>query len=133
MTQAGVYGQRLGQGLRSKQAPVLITRSLHSAELAVTEVRNDEPTPDISGSLAAEDAYLLSLKLRDYPDCECWERPLCHQGGYSRRRDLSVRPQARSALCDRQAVSLALLLFAALGARQRCEATGRAAHWRAQL
>ena len=37
MTQAGVYGQRLGQGLRSKQAPVLITRSLHSAELAVTD------------------------------------------------------------------------------------------------
>ncbi|MCK1295735.1 MULTISPECIES: helix-turn-helix domain-containing protein [Bradyrhizobium] len=77
MTQAGVYGQRLGQGLRSKQAPVLITRSLHSAELAVTEVRNDDPTPDISGSLAAEDAYLLSLKLRDYPDCECWEEGRC--------------------------------------------------------
>ncbi|MET4480783.1 hypothetical protein ABIB66_005339 [Bradyrhizobium sp. F1.13.3] len=65
MTQAGVYGQRLGQGLRSEQAPVLITRSLHSSELAVTEVRNDDPTPDISGSLAAEDAYLVSLKLRD--------------------------------------------------------------------
>jgi AraC family transcriptional regulator len=77
MTQAGVYGRRLGQGLHSKQAPVLITRSLHSAALAVTEVRNDDPTPDISGSLAAEDAYLVSLKFRDYPDCECWEQGRC--------------------------------------------------------
>src|SRR3954451_6210885 len=77
MTQAGVYGQRLGQGFHLKQAPVLITRSLHSAALAVTEVRNDDPTPDISGSLAAEDAYLVSLKFRDYPDCECWEQGRC--------------------------------------------------------
>ena len=24
-----------------------------------------------------EDAYLVSFKLRDYPDCECWERGRC--------------------------------------------------------
>jgi AraC-like DNA-binding protein len=73
MTQAGVYGQRLGRGLHVKEAPVLITRSLRSAELAVTEVRNDAPAQEFSGSLPAEDAYLVSLKIRDYPDCECWE------------------------------------------------------------
>lgn len=73
MTQAGVYGQRLGRGLHLKEAPVLITRSLRSAELAVTEVRNDAPAQEFSGSLPAEDAYLVSLKIRDYPDCECWE------------------------------------------------------------
>jgi AraC-like DNA-binding protein len=73
MTQAGVYGQRLGQGLHLTEAPVLITRSLRSAELAVTEVRNDAPAQEFSGSLPAEDAYLVSLKIRDYPDCECWE------------------------------------------------------------
>jgi len=73
MTQAGVYGQRLGRGLHVKEAPVLIARSLRSAELAVTEVRNDAPAQEFSGSLPAEDAYLVSLKIRDYPDCECWE------------------------------------------------------------
>lgn len=77
MTQAGVYGERLGQGFHLKQAPALITRSLRSAELAVTEVRNDGPTTGLSGSLPAEDAYLVSLKFRDYPDCECWERGRC--------------------------------------------------------
>jgi AraC family transcriptional regulator len=74
MTQAGVYGQRLGRRLQLKDPPSLITRSLRSAELAVTETRNDDPVEGLSGSLPSEDAYLVSLKFRDYPDCECWER-----------------------------------------------------------
>jgi AraC family transcriptional regulator len=77
MTQAGVYGHRLGRRLQLQDAPSLITRSLRSAELAVTETRNDDPVPDLSGSLPSEDAYLVSLKFRDYPDCECWERGRC--------------------------------------------------------
>ncbi|WP_314947305.1 AraC family transcriptional regulator [Bradyrhizobium cosmicum] len=83
MTQAGVYGQRLGRGLHVKEAPVLVTRWLRSAALAVTEVRNDNPTLEFSGSLPAEDAYLVSLKLRDYPACECWE-----EGRYVTREDI---------------------------------------------
>jgi AraC-like DNA-binding protein len=75
MTQAGAYGQRLGQFLRLKDTPpALVARSLRSAELAVTETRNDNPVPGLSGSLAEEDAFLVSLKLHDYPDCEVWER-----------------------------------------------------------
>jgi AraC family transcriptional regulator len=74
MTQAGVYGQGLGRRFRLKDAPSLITRSLRSAELAVTETRDDDPVPGLSGSMPSEDAYLVSLKFRDYPDCECWER-----------------------------------------------------------
>ena len=78
MSQTGVYGQRLGQFLRLEQAPpALITRSLRSTELAVTETRNDAPLPGLSGSLTPEDAFLVSLKLHDYPDCELWERGKC--------------------------------------------------------
>jgi AraC family transcriptional regulator len=77
MTQAGVYGQKLGQRLRLEHAPALITRSLRSAELAVTETRNDAPVPGLSGSMPADDAYLVSLKFLDYPDCECWEGGKC--------------------------------------------------------
>ncbi|MCA6109775.1 helix-turn-helix domain-containing protein [Bradyrhizobium cenepequi] len=77
MAQAGVYGRRLGRRLQLKDAPSLITRSLRSAELAVTETRNDDPVEGLSGSFPSEDAYLVSLKFRDYPDCECWERGRC--------------------------------------------------------
>ena len=73
MNRSGVYGQRLGRLLRAEQASALTTRSLRSTELAVTECRNDAPEAGLSGALPGEDAYLVSLKLRDYPECECWE------------------------------------------------------------
>lgn len=74
MVQAGAFGAKLGQPLNLKDAPSLITRTRRSAELAVVETRDDNPVPGLCGSLPSDDAYLVSLKFRDYPDCECWER-----------------------------------------------------------
>lgn len=77
MAETGFYGQRLGQFLRLRDVPAsLITRSLRSVEVAVTETRNDHPEPELSGSYR-EDAYNVSLKLRDYPDCELWDHGKC--------------------------------------------------------
>jgi len=77
MAQTGFYGQRLAQFLRLKDVPSsLITRSLRSAEVAVTEAWNDNPEPGLSGSYR-EDAYNVSLKLQDYPDCELWDHGKC--------------------------------------------------------
>ena len=78
MGQATAYRQRHGKFLRLEQAPPsLITRSLRGVELAATETRDDNPVAGLSGQFPSEDAYLVSLKLRDYPDCECWERSRC--------------------------------------------------------
>src|SRR5262249_23381797 len=78
MTQASAFGRRLGRFLHLKDAPPsLMTRSLRSVELAVTETRDDNPARRLSGSLTREDAFLVSLKLHDYPDCELWERGKC--------------------------------------------------------
>ena len=78
MTQASGFGQRLGKFLHLKDAPPsLVTRSLRGVELAATETRDDNPEPGLSGSLAAEDAFIVSLKLQDYPDCELWENGKC--------------------------------------------------------
>ena len=78
MAQAGAFGRKLGQFLHLKDAPPsLMTRSLRSVELAVTETRDDNPVPGLSGSFAVEDAFLVSLKLHDYPDCELWEHGKC--------------------------------------------------------
>ncbi|QIO32321.2 AraC family transcriptional regulator [Bradyrhizobium sp. 1(2017)] len=33
--------------------------------------------PGLSGRFTREEAYLVSLKLRDYTECECWERGRC--------------------------------------------------------
>ncbi len=77
MTPAGAFAQKLGQPLKLKDAPSLITRTLRSAELAVIEARDDDPVQGLCGVLPADDAYLVSIKFRDYPDCECWERGRC--------------------------------------------------------
>jgi AraC-like DNA-binding protein len=78
MAQAAAFGRRLGKFLHLKDAPPsLMTRSLRSVELAVTETRDDNPVPGLSGSLAPEDAFLVSLKLHDFPDCELWEDGKC--------------------------------------------------------
>src|SRR5215475_1140707 len=77
MSQTGFYGQRLGQFLHLKDAPPsLTTRSFRSVEVAVTETRDDNPEPGLSGSYR-EDAYNVSLKLRDFPDCELWDHGKC--------------------------------------------------------
>ena len=84
MIQAGAYGQRLGEFLHLKdEPPLLVTRAMSGAEIAVTETRDDNPVSRLSGTLKSEDAYLISLKLRDYPDCELWER-----GTYTMKADV---------------------------------------------
>lgn len=78
MARAAAFGQRMGEFLHLKDAPPsLMTRSLRSVELSVTETRDDNPVPGLSGSLTPEDAFLISLKLHDYPDCELWEHGKC--------------------------------------------------------
>jgi AraC family transcriptional regulator len=67
------YGQRLADRLRAEQARAVTTRGLRSAEMAVTETRCDNPVPGLSGTLQQEDAFLVSLTLRDYPHRVYWE------------------------------------------------------------
>ena len=75
MKVTGFYGQRVGRYLHLEHEPSsLITRSLRNAEVAVTEAWNDNPVPGLSGAPNLEDGYIVGLKLRDYPDCELWER-----------------------------------------------------------
>lgn len=73
MAERGAYGRNLGDRLRVDSAPVLITKALRRARLAVTEIRNDAPDPGISGSIPREDAFLVGLQLRDFPKHEYWE------------------------------------------------------------
>jgi len=79
MTEA--YGQRLGERLRVENAPAIVTRALRTADMAVTEIRCDNPLPEMSGSIQQEDAFLVALLLRDFPHHEYWEdgrrAPVC--------------------------------------------------------
>jgi AraC family transcriptional regulator len=67
------YGRRLGEKFGAEDAPSIVTRSLRSAEIAITEVRTDKPLGRLSDPIARQDAYMLSLVLRDLPNHSYWE------------------------------------------------------------
>ena len=71
MTEA--YGQLLGEALRIENAPAIVTRALRTADIAVTEIRCDNPLPEICGPIQREDAFLVALHLRDARNREYWE------------------------------------------------------------
>jgi AraC family transcriptional regulator len=67
------YGRGLADRLHIEQAPAILSRVLRTADMAVTETRCDNPVVGLSGSLQPEDAFLVSLTLRDYPHRVYWE------------------------------------------------------------
>src|ERR1700688_3218063 len=110
MTEA--YGQRLAEALRVENAPAIVTRSLRMADIAVTEIRCDSPLPQMSRPIRQEDAFVVGLKLRDFPAHKYWEdgrlTPVCDfRAGESSLHDLK---RVSTVLLDKPYHSLAFYL-----------------------
>ncbi|KJC56416.1 hypothetical protein UP10_34695 [Bradyrhizobium sp. LTSPM299] len=110
MTEA--YGRRLGERFQVENAPAIVTRALRTAELAVTEIRCDSPLHEMCGPIQQEDAFLIGLHLRDFPNREYWEAgrraSVCDvRAGESCLHDLKRVP---TALFDKPYHSLAFYL-----------------------
>jgi len=67
------YGQRFGERLRVENAPAMVTRVLRNTDIAVTEIRCDKPPMEMTGAFQREDAFVITLHLRDRPKHEYWE------------------------------------------------------------
>ena len=50
------YGRRFGERLRVENAPAIVTQALRNADIAVTEIRCDNPPMEMSGAFRREDA-----------------------------------------------------------------------------
>jgi AraC family transcriptional regulator len=95
MTEA--YGQRLGERFRVENAPVMVSRAFCKGEIAVTELRCDNPPSEMSDPVRQEDAFLLTLHFRDIPSREYWEAgrraPVCDvRAGETSLQDLKRDP-----------------------------------------
>jgi AraC family transcriptional regulator len=73
MTTSEGYGQQLADRILAEHSHTILTRVLRGAEIAVTETRCDNPVLGLTQSIQREDAYLLELTLRDFPDRQYWE------------------------------------------------------------
>lgn len=70
---SGAVGQRLGDLFKIDHAPSLVTRKLSMAQMAVTEIRSDNPVLGPIAPVPIEDAYLISLMLKSLDHHEVWE------------------------------------------------------------
>src|SRR5262245_51179285 len=73
MSQSGAYGKEFASRFGLDDAPAIVTRVLRKAEVAVTEVRSDNPRIGMTDALHREDAFLVGLQLRDYPGHQMFE------------------------------------------------------------
>src|SRR6202166_3473739 len=110
MTEA--YGRRLGERFRVENAPAIVTRALRTADIAVTEIRCDNPLPEMRGWIQQEDAFVVGLLLRDFFAHKYWEdgrpAPVCDlRAGESSLHDLKRVP---TVLLDKPYHSLAFYL-----------------------
>jgi AraC family transcriptional regulator len=70
---ADAYGRNLGTKYGAEDAPAIVTRSLHSTEIAVTEICVHRPSGRLSDPIPRVDAYMICLMLRDIPNNAYWE------------------------------------------------------------
>ncbi|HUI59969.1 MAG TPA: AraC family transcriptional regulator [Steroidobacteraceae bacterium] len=73
MSHSGAYGRGFGEKFGLAEVPSLLTRVLRKADVAVTEVRSDDPVPRYTEAMPREDAYLVAVQLREFPRHEYWE------------------------------------------------------------
>ena len=107
----GAYGRALAAKFGLEEVPSIFSRSLHGAEMAVTEVVV-APLGRLSDPIPPEDAVTLSLVLRDLPDHRYWEegrmfRPRSIPAGAIMVHDLRRSP---ATLVDKPMHSLLLYL-----------------------
>ena len=116
---ADAYGRNLGTKYGAQEAPSLVTRSLHSTEIAVTEICVHRPPGRLSDPIPRVDAYMVSLMLSDLPNNAYWEEGR-QVSAYSLRADeVTIHDLRREplAVIDKSFHSLLFYIpFAALNA-----------------
>ncbi|UCI05172.1 helix-turn-helix transcriptional regulator [Mesorhizobium sp. B1-1-8] len=70
---SSVYGRNLGHKFGAEDAPFILTRSLKSTDIAITELYVDRPLGRLCDPIPRVDAYMICLMLRDLPNNLYWE------------------------------------------------------------
>ena len=73
VSEDGAYGHSLSSRFGVTNGPSFVKRGVKMAAMAVTEVMTDHATREVSEPIPVEDAFLVVLQLRDFPDHVAWE------------------------------------------------------------
>lgn len=83
MQYAEARTQRFQNSFRIEQASSLLIRSLKNSAITVTECQSPAGDRQLSAPFPEDDAYIVGLQLKDYPECRNWE-----QGRYVSRTNI---------------------------------------------
>lgn len=72
MSEEGTYGAKMAALSRLQHAPSLVMRSLRNATIAITEMKSDNPSREISLPTSFEDSFIASVSLKDDFLRESW-------------------------------------------------------------
>ena len=95
---SGTYGRGLAKNFGANEAPAIVSRLLRHAAFAATEVNVDRPHGELSNSIPADDAYMISLNLGAVRNKFYWEEGreivrCVHRTGEIAISDLRRNPQ----------------------------------------
>lgn len=95
----GAFGDRLGRSFHLGNPPVLHSRTMRGAHLAVTELRINHAGYGMTSPMGSDDAYLVCLNLRKQSTHELWcdGRSVCstsYEAGTTYALDLRCDPIA---------------------------------------
>ena len=82
MQSADANTQKFRNSFRVDETASLLIRTLTNAEITVTECKSGVGDGELSAPFPEDDAYIVGLMLKDYPNCHSWE-----QGRYVSRVD----------------------------------------------
>jgi AraC-like DNA-binding protein len=71
--ESGGYGRQLSERLHSESSRAIVRRTIRKSVVGFTETRTDNPTHVFSDPIPREDAFLVTVQLRDYPDHKYWD------------------------------------------------------------
>ena len=70
---SAAYGKDLAKNFGVDDASSIVTRSLQHPRFAATELRIDHPNGQLSETIPVEDAYIITVVLRDFLGKSYWE------------------------------------------------------------
>src|SRR5262249_39620077 len=73
MSETGAYGRRLADRLHSVSSRALVSDTSPKGRVGFPETRSYLPRHALSAPIPREDAFLVSLQLRNFPDHKYWE------------------------------------------------------------
>lgn len=71
--ETGAFGRKLAEAFHLKDTPVIVSQTAGEANLALTELNVNLAERPTTKPIAEEDAFLISLHLREQPTFQVWE------------------------------------------------------------